>query len=230
MLESVKGWIDRVRTRREDDSHSTHPHRHLARRQPSTTKRPSTAIQEFFSGIRDQMGLHIADFSGACQENVTFITGLGHRLYAESFPHAVATIFGEDPSPAELRSPERIANLLQYSLNFESRSIDAILLWDALEWLEPDARHAVVGRILDVLRPNGMIFTVFHSENTNAQPYVPVHYFKLLDPETLAVTDAGTDRKHSAFTNRSIEKTFERCQSVKFFLSRDNLREVIIRR
>ncbi|MCZ2153510.1 MAG: class I SAM-dependent methyltransferase [Bryobacterales bacterium] len=228
MLDSIKGLIDRVLTRREQDGHSTYPHHHQERRSPSTVQRPSTAIQEFFGGIRDQMGLHIADFSGACQENVTFITSLGHRMYAESFPYAVAGAFGPDPSPADLKNPEKIGNLLRGSFGFDPKSVDAILLWDALEWLDPEGSRAVVGRILDVLRPNGTIFAVFHSESV--RPYVPVHYFKLLDPETIAVTDAGIDRKHCAFTNRSIEKTFEQCQSVKFFLSRDNLREVIIRR
>lgn len=228
MLEGLKDWIDRFRGGGDDEGRSTHRNRRTANRQPSSTARPSSALREFFESIRDQIGLHILDFSGACQENVTFITGLGHRLYAESFPHAVETIFGSDPSPADLRSPEKIGNLLQYSLNFEPQSVDAVLLWDGLEWLEPDAQRAVVGRIFEVLRPNGVVFAVFHSES--AAPEVPVHFFKLLDPETLAVADTGTDRPHRVFTNRSIEKLFERCQSVKFFLSRDNLREVIVRR
>jgi hypothetical protein len=228
MLHGLKDWLDRFRGGGDDEGRSTHRNRRAAQRQPSSTSRPSSALREFFESIRDQIGLHILDFSGACQENVTFITGLGHRLYAESFPRAVETIFGSDPSPADLRSPEKIGDFLQYSLNFEPQSVDAVLLWDGLEWLEPDAQRAVVGRIFEVLRPNGVIFAVFHSESAAAD--VPVHYFKLLDPETLAVADTGTDRPHRVFTNRSIEKLFERCQSVKFFLSRDNLREVIVRR
>ncbi|MCL4784663.1 MAG: class I SAM-dependent methyltransferase [Bryobacterales bacterium] len=228
MLDGLKDWIDRFRAGGEDEGRSPQRSRRTAQRQPTSVPRPSSALREFFESIRDQMGLNIVDFSGACQANVTFITGLGHRLYAESFPHAVETIFGSDPSPISMRNPEKIGNFLQYSLNFEPQSVDAILLWDSLEWLEPDAQRAVVGRIFEVLRPNGVLFAVFHSENSATD--VPVHYFKLLDPETLSVADTGTDRPHRQFTNRSIEKLFERCQSVKFFLSRDNLREVIVRR
>jgi hypothetical protein len=32
------------------------------------------------------------------------------------------------------------------------------------------------------------------------------------------------------FNNRGVEKLFQRFQSVKFFLARDNLREVVVRR
>ncbi|MDZ7637290.1 MAG: class I SAM-dependent methyltransferase [Bryobacterales bacterium] len=228
MLDSLKDWMDRLRGGNEDTARASHRHRRSAQREPLSSTRSSSALREFFESVRDQIGLTILDFSGACQENVSFITGLRHRLYAESFPRAVDAVFGTDPSPAEMRSPEKIEHFLQYSLNFEPQSVDAILLWDGLEWLEPDAQRAVVGRIFEVLRPNGVVFAVFHTES--AVPEVPIHYFKLLDPETLAVSDTGIDRPHRLFTNRSIEKLFERYQSVKFFLSRDNLREVIVRR
>lgn len=228
MVGTIKDWIDKLRGSHEEDSRSTRSHRRALTRQASSVTRPSSALREFFESIRDQIGLTILDFSGACQENVTFITGLRHRLYAESFPRAVEAIFGKDPSPADLRSPEKIEQFLQYSLNFEPQSVDAVLLWDGLEWLEPDAQRAVVGRLYEVLRPNGLIFAVFHTES--AVPEVPIQYFKLIDPETLAVTDTGVDRPHRLFTNRNVEKLFERFQSVKFFLSRDNLREVLVRR
>jgi hypothetical protein len=228
MVGTIRDWIDKFRGSHEEDLRSARSNRRIAARQPSSASRPSSALREFFESIRDQIGLTILDFSGACQENVTFITGLRHRLYAESFPRAVEAIFGKDPSPADLRSPEKIEQFLQYSLNFEPQSVDAVLLWDSLEWLEPDAQRAVVGRLYEVLRPNGLIFAVFHTES--AVPDVPIHYFKLLDPETLAVADTGADRPHRLFTNRNVEKLFDRFQSVKFFLSRDNLREVLVRR
>ena len=228
MVRSLLSWFGRFRGGGEDDARSVSRTRRAISRDATVSTRSSTALREFFESIRDQIGLNIVDFSGACQENITFITGLRHRLYAESFPRAVETVFGVDAEPAALRSPEKIEAFLQYSLNFEPQSVDAVLLWDGLEWLEPDAQRAVVGRIFEVLRPNGIVFAVFNTED--AIPEVPVHFFKLIDPETLAISNTGIDRPHRLFTNRSIEKLFERFQSVKFFLSRDKLREVIVRR
>jgi hypothetical protein len=44
------------------------------------TTRRSRALEEFFLDIRGQSGLTILDLGGASQENVNFITNLGHRL------------------------------------------------------------------------------------------------------------------------------------------------------
>lgn len=202
----------------------------VQRREVRSETRPSTAIHEFLESIRDQIGLTILDFSGACEQNVSFITGLRHRLYAESLPKAVETIFGAGGGDEEARfsSPERIQNFLEYSLNFEPASVDAVLLWDGLEWLSPEAQRAVAGRIHNILRPGGTAFAVFHTEA--AAPTVPVHHFRLHDSRSLIITDMGMDRAHRLFTNRNIEKLFENFQQVKFFLSRDQLREVVIRR
>jgi SAM-dependent methyltransferase len=202
----------------------------VQRREMSSQTRTSTAIQEFLESIRDQIGLTIVDFSGSCEQNVSFITGLRHRLYAESLPKAVETVFGPggEDEDARLANPERIQAFLEYSLNFEPASIDAILLWDGLEWLSPEAQRSVVGRIHNVLRPGGMAFAVFHTEA--AAPTVPVHYYRLFDSRSIVITDIGKDRTHRLFTNRNIERLFENFQQVKFYLSRDQLREVLIRR
>jgi len=200
-----------------------------ARREPHSDTRASTAIQEFLESIRDQIGLTILDFSGSCEQNVSFITGLRHRLYAESLPKAVETVFGAgEEDEGKLANPERIRSFLEYSLNFEPSSIDAVLLWDSLEWLGPEAQRAVVDRIHNILRPGGTAFAVFHTES--AAQTVPIHHFRLYDSRSLVITDTGKNRSHRLFTNRNIEKLFEDFQQVKFFLSRDQLREVIIRR
>ncbi len=228
MLADLRSWFGAI-----SRSHSGGQQGRAAdlapQRDPSSSLRASSAIQEFLESIRDQIGLTVVDFSGACEQNVAFITGLRHRLYAESLPKAVENIFGmggEDD--ARISSPERIQEFLQSSLNFESASVDAILLWDGLEWLSPDAQRAVVHRIHDVLRPGGTAFTVFHTDTATST--VPVHHYRLHDQQNLMVMDTGRNRTHRLFTNRNVEMLFERFASVKFFLSRDQIREVVIRR
>ncbi len=45
-------------------------------REPASTLRQSSGIQEFLESIRDQIGLTVLDLSGCCEQNVAFITGL----------------------------------------------------------------------------------------------------------------------------------------------------------
>ncbi|MFY9728327.1 MAG: hypothetical protein WAJ87_22720, partial [Bryobacteraceae bacterium] len=58
------------------------------------TTRRSRALEEFFLDIRGQSGLTILDLGGASQENVNFITSLGHRLYSEDFLQILYDTFG----------------------------------------------------------------------------------------------------------------------------------------
>src|SRR5215212_8356127 len=62
------------------------------------TTRPSRGLEEFFGYIRDQSGLTILDLGGATQQNVSFITNLGHRLYSEDFLSILRETFGEGES------------------------------------------------------------------------------------------------------------------------------------
>ena len=54
--------------------------------------------------------------------------------------------------------------------------------------------------------------------------------FRLIDNKTIQLSDRGLRPSGQVFNNRSLEKLFGKFESVKFFLTRDNLREIIIRR
>src|SRR6266481_3825533 len=58
--------------------------------------RPSRGLEEFFKYIRDQSGLTILDLGGATQQNVSFITNLGHRLYSQDFLRTLHEVFGAE--------------------------------------------------------------------------------------------------------------------------------------
>src|SRR5579864_9212551 len=59
------------------------------------TSRPSRGLEQFFTYIRGQVGLSILDLAGASQENVSFITNLGHSLYSEDFVRGLDDTFGQ---------------------------------------------------------------------------------------------------------------------------------------
>src|ERR1044071_3864331 len=83
----------------------------------TVTTRPSRGLEEFFSNIRDQSGLTILDLGGATQQNVSFITNLGHRLYSEDFLQILHETFdGEEGS--EQSNPGRIEYFLKQSLDY----------------------------------------------------------------------------------------------------------------
>jgi len=76
-------------------------------------QRQSRGLEQFFSYIRDQVGLSILDLSGANQENVNFITNLGHKLYSEDVMRGLRDSFG-DENPIEQANPGRIDYFLTH--------------------------------------------------------------------------------------------------------------------
>ncbi len=188
--------------------------------------RPSRGLEEFFTYIRDQSGLTILDLGGATQQNVSFITNLGHRLYSEDFLQILSETFGNE-DVMEQSNPGRIDYFLRQSLDYPEGHFDGVLVWDVLEYLAPAMLTAVVERLHAIVRPKSYMLAFFHSDDKlDAAPY---YTFRIQETNTLQVAQHGTRRPAQLFNNRSLEKLFGRYESVKFFLTRERLREVIIK-
>ena len=188
--------------------------------------RPSRGLEEFFTYIRDQSGLTILDLGGATQKNVTFITDLGHRLYSEDFLKILNDTFGVDGT-TDQSNPGRIEYFLKQSLDYREGQFDGVLVWDALEYLAPALLTAVVERLQYVVRPKSYMLAFFHADDK--LDAVPFYTFRIGGMNALEVAQHGVRQPAQLFNNRSLEKLFGRFESVKFFLTRERLREVIIK-
>jgi 2-polyprenyl-3-methyl-5-hydroxy-6-metoxy-1,4-benzoquinol methylase len=192
--------------------------------EPIVTVRPSRGLEEFFSYIRGQSGLRILDLGSANQQNVTFITNLGHRLYSEDFLRILHEVFGAEDT-VDQSNPGRIEYFLNHALDYGDEQFDGVLVWDVLEYLTPTLLTAVVDKLHAIVRPKSYLLSVFHSDDK--LDVVPRYTFRIQDLSQLQVTQHGMRRPAQLFNNRGLEKLFVRFDSVKFFLTRDRLREVI---
>ena len=191
-----------------------------------TSTRPSRGLEEFFAYIRGQSGLTILDLGGATQQNISFITNLGHRLYSESFLQTLQETLGAEDSPDQ-SNPVQIERFLRQALNYAPLHFDGVLIWDVLEYLDPALLAAVVERLHKIVRPKSYMLSFFHSDAKLEA--VPHYTFRIQEVNLLHVTQQGARRPAQLFNNRSLEKLFGNFESVKFFLTRDRLREVIVK-
>jgi hypothetical protein len=199
---------------------------HRAELEDAVTTRPSRGLEEFFGNIRGQSGLHILDLGGATQQNVSFITNLGHRLCTEDFLRILGDVFGTEDT-VDQSNPGRMDFFMRQALDYPDQQFDGVLLWDVLEYLEPTLLNAVIDRLCRIVRPRSYMLAVFHSdEKLQAAPF---YTFRIQEMNTLQVTRKGLRRPAQLFNNRSLEKLFGRVESVKFFLTRERLREVIVK-
>ena len=188
--------------------------------------RPSRGLEEFFGYIHGQSGLAILDLGAASQKNVSFITGLGHRLYSEDFLRILGETFGENGA-SEQSNPGRIEYFLRQTLDHPPAHFDGVLIWDVLEYLAPALLNAVVERLHRTVRPRSYMLAFFHSDDKLEA--VPSYTFRIQQMNALEVVRHGMRRPAQLFNNRSLEKLFGRFESAKFFLTRERLREVIIK-
>lgn len=190
------------------------------------TTRRSRALEEFFIDIREQSGLTILDLGGASQENVNFITNLGHRLYSEDFLQILHETFSPDGT-VDHSNPGRIDFFLRQALDYPDDHFDGVLLWDSLEYLAPVLLNAVVARVRRISRKKGQVLAFFESDDKLAT--VPCYTFRILETTVLQLTQSGSRPAVQLFNNRGLERLFADFQSVKFFLTRERLREVLVR-
>ncbi len=196
------------------------------RGEDSVGTRQSRGLEQFFGYIRDQSGLTILDLGGATQQNVNFITNLGHRLYSEDFLQILHETFGVNDT-VDQSNPGRIEYFLRQALEYPEGQFDGVLVWDVLEYLEPPLLAAVVERLQKIVRRKSYMLAFFHSDDK--LDAVPFYTFRIQEVNLLQVAQQGTRRPTQLFNNRSLEKLFGRFESVKFFLTKERLREVIIK-
>src|SRR5207302_204460 len=155
------------------------------------------------------------------QANVSYVTNLGHKVYSEDFLHGLQQGANGDAQP-------RVDAFLSQNLNHAEASFDGVLVWDVLEYLSAPLLAATVERLFRITKPGSYLLAVFQSQEKATS--APQYSFRIQDSKTLLVADRGVHKPEQIFNNRNLEKLFTGFESLKFFLSRDKLREVIVRR
>lgn len=190
--------------------------------------RHSNGLEQFFNHIQGESGLHLLDFSGVSQANVGFITNLGCKLYSEDMIQALDLAFAGGDYYENQSHPERIDEFLDQNLNFPNDHFDGVLIWDVLEFLAPPLLKAAIDRLRRIVRPGSYLLAMFHAGERAGQ--LPVYSYRISDSKTLLLSPRGLRQPAQFFNNRAVENLFQGFESVKFFLTRDSLREVIVKR
>lgn len=188
--------------------------------------RQSRGLEQFFYDIRDVVGLSVLDCAGANQENVDFLINLGHKVFSQDLVRNLDEAFGMDL--AEQLNPGRIDYFLRQNFEYPPEMLDGVLLWDSLQFMSPALLNATIERLYDVMRPKSYMLAFFTA--TEKALEVQAHSFRIADHKTIVLTERGARPAGQVFNNRNLEKLFGKFESVKFFLTRENLREVIVRR
>ena len=194
----------------------------VAANRPASLQRRSNGLREFWRGIEAHPQQVILDLGSASQDNLTFITGHGCKLYAEDlFRVALRSPVARNGPPL----PEA-ASFFRENLTYSEGQFTGILCWDILDFLPEHLLMPCVESLFSFLKPGGNLLAFFHTGSPGQA--APLCQYRIHSADTLEVTGRETGKLRRHFNNRAIEKLFRTFSSLKFYLSRDSLREVVI--
>lgn len=190
--------------------------------------RRSPAFERIATHFSSQSSMHVLDLGGINQPNLDFITGLGHRLYADDILHSFAAFFSAEELAERHFPHDRIAAFLDSAIDLPDQSVGGALVWDTLQFLPPAVSEALLERLFRVLAPESLVLAYFLPEAGDLSAVRQA--WRILDGKLLQMLPRGPARPIQVHNARSIEKLFHRFHSVKFFMTRDSIQEVAVRR
>ncbi|MBV9937311.1 MAG: class I SAM-dependent methyltransferase [Acidobacteriaceae bacterium] len=196
---------------------------------PPTLTRTSSGLNQFCSVLGAYQDLSILDMSGASQANISFVTGYGHRISSDDIIGTMGECFGKDLLEGQ-QAASNAQRFLDQSLTFPDNSFDGILVWDALQFLSSPLIEQAVAQLLRIMRSGGQMLVYFNSQEKAVR--FPVYTYRIQDHRTVTqvARPGSTYQRSQYFNSRNLEQLFEHASSIKFFLTRDHLRELIIRK
>jgi SAM-dependent methyltransferase len=206
--------------------------------------RRSSGLGEVSRAFESDEPLCILDLGSTSASNIRYLTERGHRIYSEDLLEAStdpALATKDEQGNAALDSKQFLAD----NLVFPNAHFDLVLCWNLADYLDESLVKPVMARLWSTLKPGGMLLAFFHTRE--AGPDAPCYRYHILDKDTLEMQHIEARRDvrrgptgvvHTAieksfrlqrvFNNRHIENLFRDFGSIKFFLTRDNIREVLV--
>jgi len=201
---------------------------------PVRSRRHSTAFKEFMRSVGGQEELSFLDLGATSATNISLLTGQGHKLRTEDLLGSSfePEFYAPDELGAKILDVDRF---LKENLQFHGQQFDAVFFWDIADYLPETLVKPVIERIFTGMKPGGMLLAFFHTKDAGPEaPYSRYHIVgeDALDLQPLMVSNGGGGsslvKLQRVFNNRHIENLFRDYASLKFFLARDNIREVLV--
>lgn len=169
--------------------------------------------------------LCVLDLGPTSPANIAFITGMGARVFNEDI-----LTESQDPSYAVKLEDGSVqidpAKFFAENLNYDADQFDAILCWDVPDYLPESLVRPLVERLQVMLRVKGNLLAFFHTKDAGPESLYTRHH--IVPPDVLELEPIQGFRLQRIFNNRHIENLFRDFASRKFFLGRDNIREVLM--
>ena len=187
--------------------------------------RRSTGFNEFIKAISREDGLKVLDLGSTSPANIQFMTGLGHRFHQEDVLRGATDKTLIIPN-SEGGTTVDVNRFMDENLTFQREEFDAVMFWDLADFLPEPLVKPVIERVHLAMKPTGIMLAFFHNKEIGAN--APFYRYNIASKDTLELQPARPFKMQRVFNNRQVENLFKDYSSIKFFLGRDNIREVLV--
>jgi hypothetical protein len=207
---------------------------------PKTSQRRtrrSSAMAELSRVFNSEEPLCVLDIGPTSASNIRFFTEHGHRIYSQDLLEASRdpelVIKDEQGQPA-IDSKK----FLEENLAYPNMHFNLVFCWNLADYMDESLVKPVIARLWSMMKPGAQLLAFFHTREAGPDaPYYRYHLTQGADLEMHALNTRRDPRNPASekpltlqrvFNNRHIETLFRDFASIKFFLSRDNIREVLV--
>jgi SAM-dependent methyltransferase len=205
--------------------------------------RRSSGLGEIARVLNSQEPICVLDIGATSATNIRYFTERGHKIYSEDLIDASSdpTLAAKDEQGQTVLDSKRF---LSENLALPNGRFDVVLCWNLADYMEESLVKPVVARLWSVMKPGAVLLAFFHMKE--AGPDAPYYRYNIMGPDTLEMQPlevrdarkgpggfghpaaANNLKLQRVFNNRHIETLFRDFASIKFFLTRDNIREVLV--
>jgi hypothetical protein len=211
------GLLDRLATRKTEPD--------VQHRQAPSDDDPvfaTKALRKFLSCLTSRESPVLVDLGPVVGSNVSFF---GEQLGCKIF---VEDLFADLDRHVRAGTLEALPAFLKKRFPQESGSVDGILCWDLIDYLDRAAAQELAGELTRVLRPEGALLGFFGTAQTHEARYTK---FIIADEVNLKHRSYEAARGRQAILlNRDIIKLFAGLRVSDSFLLKNNLREILFRK
>ena len=177
------------------------------------------------------------DMGATSASNIRFFTGKGHKNYSEDLLRSSLDPTLRIPD-SEGKSVVDSKKFLDENLVYPNAQFDVVLCWNLPDYMEENLVKPTIDRLWSVMKPGGLLLAFFHTRD--AGPDSTCFRYHVTDSDMLEMqevkfappgrpaSERQSPRLQRVFNNRHIENLFRDFSSIKFFLSRDAIREVLV--
>jgi SAM-dependent methyltransferase len=204
---------------------------------PQKLTRRSSGIGEISRLLNVEEGLCVLDMGSTSASNIRFFTGKGHKIYSEdllwsSLDPGLRVQDGDGNSVLDSKK------FLEGNLVYPNAHFDVVLCWNLPDYMEESLVKPTIDRLWSVMKPGGFLLAFFHTRDAGPDSTCYRYHVTgtdLLEMQEVKFAPPGrpssekqSPRLQRVFNNRHIENLFRDFASIKFFLARDAIREVLV--